>query len=737
MKSPPKKAKKKPGAARKKPAESGRFLVRTPILSGLRVERAPQDRFEKFAATLAGYLSPAEIEEIRRAWLYASQAHRDQRRMSGEPYVTHPLAVAGILAAMSLDAATLEAALLHDVIEDTPAERAELVELFGEEVAALVDGVSKLTQIRFESRREAQAENFRKMVLAMVADVRVILIKLADRLHNMRTLAVMPPEKRRRIARETLEIYAPIAQRLGMRKVRLELEDLGFKSLYPDRYRVLARAVRRGRGQRVSAVPKMVKTLGARFEKAGLAIEVNGRDKALYSIYRKMRAKQLPLAEIMDIHGIRMVVSNVDECYRALGLVHAVYKPVPGRFKDYIAIPKANGYQSLHTVIVGPTGQPVEAQIRTETMEHVAENGIAAHWMYKTGQGAAGDEVRTRAWLSGLEEIRAESANPVEFLEHVKVDLTPGEIYVFTPKGEIRQLPSGATPVDFAYAIHTDVGNACVSAKVDRRVVPLRTPLKTGQTVEIVTARGARPNPAWLNSVVSAKARSALHRYLRDLKAEDAERLGRRMLEQALARHKIALKRSGEKLAEVVSKLRARDEADLLRRIGTGEFPALLVAQHFLDETPGDARRASSPIAIRGTEGLAVTLARCCHPIPGDRIAGLLTRGKGLVVHRVDCGNLAARKDSDRVVDIAFDLRRRGDYPVELRLELLNERGALAAVAATVSTAGANIIHAQVNEREDDTASLNLELAVHDRVHLARIVRHLRKTVTVLRITRP
>ncbi|MGH8273640.1 MAG: RelA/SpoT family protein [Gammaproteobacteria bacterium] len=711
--------------------------MRAPRIAGLRAERSPDAQFDRFATTLAAYLSPAEIEEVRRAWLYAGEAHRDQRRMSGEPYVTHPLAVAGILAGMSLDAATLEAALLHDVIEDTPAERAELVELFGEEVAALVDGVSKLTQIRFESRREAQAENFRKMVLAMVADVRVIVIKLADRLHNMRTLAVMPPEKRRRIARETLEIYAPIAQRLGMRKIRLELEDIGFQHLYPDRYRVLARAVRRGRGQRVSAVPKMVKTLAGRCETAGIEAEVGGRDKALYSIYRKMRAKQLPLAEVMDIHGIRMVTDSVDDCYRVLGLVHAAYKPVPGRFKDYIAIPKANGYQSLHSVIVGPTGQPVEAQIRTEAMEQVAENGIAAHWMYKTGQGAAGDELRTRAWLSSLDDIRAESANPLEFLEHVKVDLAPGEIYVFTPKGEIMRLPSGATPVDFAYAVHTDVGNACVSARVDRRVVPLRTPLRTGQTVEVVTARSARPNPAWLNFVVSAKARSALHRYLRDLKAEDAERLGRRMLEQALARYKIALKKTGDKLGEIARRLKASGEHDLLRRIGNGEFPAPLVAQHFLSPEETGAGTAGAPIEIHGTEGLAVTLARCCHPIPGDRIAGLLTRGKGLVVHRVDCKNLAAQKDSDRVVDVAFNLRPSSDYPAELRLELLNERGGLAAVAATVSSADANIVHAQVHEREDRTASIRLEISVHDRAHVARIVRHLRKIPAVLHISRP
>ncbi len=695
-----------------------------------------ESKLSDLTADLARYLAPAEIEEVRRAYLYAQEAHRDQRRLTGEPYITHPLAVARILAQMSLDAATLEAALLHDVIEDTPAERGELAELFGEEVARLVDGVSKLTQIRFESRREAQAENFRKMVLAMVADVRVILIKLADRLHNMRTLGVMPAEKRRRIARETLEIYAPIAHRLGMRRIRLELEDLGFRSLYPDRYRVLARAVRRERGLRVSAVPKMVKTLASRCAGAGLDAQVRGRDKALYSIYRKMREKSLRLSEVMDIHGIRIVTANVDDCYRVLGLVHGVYKPVPGRFKDYIALPKANGYQSLHSVIVGPTGQPVEVQIRTEAMEQVAENGISAHWMYKTGQAAGSDEIRARDLLRSLDEINAESATPIEFLEHAKIDLAPNDIYVFTPKGEIIELPRGATPVDFAYSVHTDIGNACVSAKVDRRVVPLRTQLQTGQTVEVITARNAKPNPAWLNFVVSAKARSALRRFLRDMRAEDAERLGRRMLQQALESYGLDLKRKNRELERVAQELKIDSTLELLRRIGIGELPALLVARRFVTDADATPLSPAAPIEIRGTEGFAVSLARCCHPVPGDRIAGLLTRGKGLVVHRVDCGNLIAQKDSDRVVDIAFHEEARRDYPAELRLELEDERGVLASVAATVSAEGSNIHHAQVAEREDGISVLTLELTVHDRTHLARIIRRLRKTTSVLRVVR-
>ena len=697
---------------------------------------AVEARLSDLSAELARYLAPAEVEEVRRAYLYAQEAHSNQRRLSGEPYITHPLAVARILAGMSLDAVTLEAALLHDVIEDTPAERAELAELFGEDVARLVDGVSKLTQIRWESRREAQAANFRKMVLAMVADVRVILIKLADRLHNMRTLAVMPPEKRRRIARETLEIYAPIAHRLGMRRIRLELEDLGFRALYPDRYRVLERTVRRRHGQRASSVPKMVKTLTTRCTETGLQAQVSGRDKALYSIYRKMRAKSLRLDEVMDIHGIRIVTASVDDCYRILGLVHGTYHPVPGHFKDYIALPKTNGYQSLHSVIVGPTGQPVEVQIRTVAMEQIAENGVCAHWMYKTGEAAGSEELRARDLLRSLDEISEVSATPIEFLEHAKVDLAPNDIYVFTPKGEIIELPRGATPVDFAYAVHTDIGNTCVSAKVERRVVPLRTQLHTGQTVEIITARSARPNPAWLNFVVTAKARSALRRFLRDLQTGDARRLGRRMLQQALSGYRLDLRRERRHLPQVAAKFKLEDADELLRRIGTGELPALLVARHFAPAGEDAPSVEASPIEIRGTEGLAVALARCCHPIPGDRIAGLLTRGKGLVVHRLDCGNLLAQRDSDHVVDIAFQSAVQHDYPAELRLELEGQRGVLASVAATVTAEGSNIQHAQVSEREDDTAVMTLEVTVRDRTHLARIIRRLRKMQSVLRVVR-
>lgn len=708
--------------------------MRAPRFSVIR-ERPPEAWFDGFSKKLTNYLSPAEVEEIRRAFLYAQEAHRYQSRLSGEPYITHPLAVAYILAGMSFDVQTLEAALLHDVIEDTPVERAEIAELFGEEVALLVDGVSKLTQIRFETRQEAQAENFRKMVLAMVADVRVILIKLADRLHNMRTLEVMPPAKRRRIARETLEIYAPIAHRLGMRKIRLELEDLGFRALYPDRYQVLMRSLKRNYGQSPRAIPKIIKHLQEECDHSGLEVRISGRNKAVYSIYRKMRDKGAKLSEISDIHGIRMVTTETGACYRVLGIVHGTYKPVPGRFKDYIAIPKDNGYQSLHTVIVGPNGIPVEVQIRTEAMKRVAENGIAAHWMYKTGQGAATDEIRTREWLRNLEKIRAETPSPVEFLEHAKVDLVPGEIYVFTPKGKIIALPQGATPVDFAYAVHTEVGNSCVSAKINQRIVPLRMPLEAGQTVQIITARRAQPNPAWLNFVVTAKARSTLRRYLRDRSERDSVRLGRRMLEQALGLHRGGLRWRRSALDEAADRLKTGNRYELLRRIGSGEFPAPLVAGHFLEEG-GEMAPPGDPIEIRGTTGFATTLSPCCHPIPGDRIAGLLTRGKGLMIHRIDCRNLAAQKEQDRIVDVAFEPNAKSEYVVELKLDVDNQLGVLARVAATVANAGSNILHAQIHEYEDRTSSTVLEITVRDRRHLAGIIRHLRKMPAVLRIMR-
>ncbi|MBW3568114.1 MAG: RelA/SpoT family protein, partial [Proteobacteria bacterium] len=508
-----------------------------------RVQRAKRSGLDLLLEKARAYLPDDQVRDIQKAYDFGAIAHEGQKRLTGEPYITHPVAVAAILADMRMDRATIIAAILHDVLEDTPTAKTRVAEEFGEEVAQLVDGVSKLTQIKFRSKAEAQAENFRKMLLAMVQDIRVILVKLSDRLHNMRTLGVMPPAKRRRIARETLDIYVPIASRLGMNDFRLELEDLGFRNMYPQRYRVLARRMKKARGNQ----KEIVKTISSAFEGAlgqeNIYAEVRGREKHLYSVYKKMKEKSLSFDEVLDVYGFRIVVDKVDTCYRALGVVHNVYKPVPGRFKDYIAIPKTNGYQSLHTVLFGPNGVPIEVQIRTVDMDRIAEAGIAAHWLYKTGsQSSTSPEVRAREWLRSVMEMQKGSGNSLEFLENVKVDLFPDEVYVFTPQGDIRRLPRGATAVDFAYAVHTDVGNTCVAAKIDRRLAPLRTPLLNGQTVEVITAPNAKPNPAWLNFVVTAKARANIRHYLKNLKEEEAVELGRRLLDRALEAHKLRVK---------------------------------------------------------------------------------------------------------------------------------------------------------------------------------------------------
>ncbi|HKJ75926.1 MAG TPA: RelA/SpoT family protein, partial [Gammaproteobacteria bacterium] len=532
-------------------------------------------------ALLEQYMAPEQVAEVYRAYLFGAEAHEGQHRRSGEPFIYHPLTVARILAEMRMDHQSITAAILHDVIEDTPTAKEQVAENFGEEVAELVDGVSKLTHIEFENRREAQAENFRKMMLAMTRDLRVILVKLADRLHNMRTLGAMPAEKRRRIARETLEIYAPIAARLGMNAVRLELEDLGFAAYYPMRYRVLLEAVHRARGNRKEVVQKIGSAIEERLRQEELDCEVIGREKHLYSLYIKMRNKHLSFNEVMDVYAFRIIVDRVDTCYRVLGAVHNLYKPVPGKFKDYIAIPKANGYQSLHTVLFGPYGVPVEVQIRTRDMERVAEAGIAAHWLYKTGDGQANNaQARAREWLRNLLEMQMQAGNSVEFLEHVKIDLFPDEVYVFTPSGEILELPRGATSIDFAYSVHTDVGNHCVAARIDRRLQPLNTQLVNGQTVEVITAHTARPNPAWLNFVVTGKARANIRHFLKNQRRDEAVALGRRLLDKALtgldsslddlppSRIKAVLDESGLVRLE-----------DLLEEVGLGDRSAPLAAR--------------------------------------------------------------------------------------------------------------------------------------------------------------
>jgi len=691
-------------------------------------------------AKLEGYLPPPEVERVQEAYDFAFQAHEGQRRRSGEPYITHPVAVADLLADLHLDSQTLIAAILHDVMEDTPTLKDEITTRFGHEVAELVDGVSKLDQIQFKSRAEAQAESFRKMLLAMVRDIRVIMVKLADRTHNMRTLGAMPPAKRRSIARETLEIYAPIANRLGMHAIKVELEDLGFRALYPRRYRVIESVVRKAKGNHKQFVTKIAETLKGALDKAGIPARVEGREKDVHSIYQKMRRKKVSLNEIVDVHGIRIIVDSADTCYRTLGIVHGVYKPMPGRFKDYIAIPRANGYQSLHTTLFGPGGTPLEAQIRTTAMHEVAESGIAAHWQYKdTDDSARTYSDRAREWLQQLVEIQ-QGGNSEEFLESVKVDLFPDKVYVFTPKGEIRRLPRGSTCVDFAYAVHTDVGNRCVAAKVDRRLVPLRTPLRNGQTVEVITAKGATPNPSWVNFVVTAKARAAIRQYLKGLKRSEAVDLGRRLLNQALEEFSLGLRKiPAETLDAVVRDLGLRNEDDLYERIGLGERVAPFIARRLL---PDDAEAApeavvAGPLAIAGTEGLVVTFARCCFPIPNDPILANLSSGRGVVIHREACGNLSTfRKQPEKWISVAWRPAVDRLFHVEIKAEVTNRMGVLAQVAAAISGTQTNIDRVSLVERDSDCSTLTFELLVQDRRHLARVIRAVRRMPEVMKLTR-
>src|SRR5450432_1622972 len=691
---------------------------------------------------LEAYLPPAQIELVREAYEFSAQRHQGQKRLSGEPYITHPVAVADILADLHLDADTLIAAILHDVIEDTPTAKAEIVSMFGEVVADLVDGVSKLDQIQFKNRAEAQAESFRKMLLAMVRDIRVIMVKLADRMHNMRTLGVVPPLKRRRSARETLEIYAPIAERLGLYAVKLELEDLGFRALYPYRYKVLERELKRARGNQKEFVGKIAETFKATLKKSEIVAGVEGREKHPYSIYKKMQNKKISLNEMVDVYGFRIIVDSADTCYRTLGLAHGVYKPMPGRFKDYIAIPRVNGYQSLHTTLFGPNGIPIEVQIRSEQMHRVAESGIAAHWKYKSGGDGFGgvEHDRAREWLASLVQIQ-EGGSSEEFLESVKVDLFPDKVYVFTPKGKILRLPTGATTVDFAYAIHTDVGNRCVAAKVDRRLVPLRTSLRNGQTVEIITAKGAKPNPSWSSFLVTAKARAAIRQYLKNLKKGDALELGRRLLGLALEEFSLNLKKiPAADIDAVVKELNLRDADELFEKIGLGERLAPLVARRLQpQEANGEngAANAGGPLMIAGTEGLLVTYARCCFPIPNDPIMAYLSAGRGVMIHRQNCGNLAEyRKQPEKWIAVAWEGVHDRLFNSEIRVEVTNRMGVLAAVASKIAATETNIDHVSLLERDGDSSTLKFELQVRDRQHLAQVIKTIRRMPDVQRLFR-
>ena len=686
------------------------------------------------------YLPEAQVERVLRAFQVGAQAHEGQERKSGEPYITHPVAVAGILAELGLDAETIIAAILHDTLEDTELSRDALAAEFGEVVAELVDGVTKLDKMRFGSRQEADAESFRKMLLAMARDLRVILIKLADRLHNMRTLGAKDADSRRRIARETLEIFAPIAQRLGMNKFKAELQDLGFRALYPDRYRVISDRIRAAIGNRREAMGKIETALSMRLTADHLQSRVVGRIKSPWSIYSKMRGEHKSFAQLMDVYGFRVVVDSAMSCYMGLGAVHALYKPVDKRFKDFIAIPKANGYQSLHTVLLGPFGAPIEVQIRTAEMDSVAERGVAAHWAYKTDSGPANSaQARAREWLSSLADSSANTVSS-EFIEAVKIDLFPDEVYLFTPRGDILSLPRNATALDFAYAVHTDVGDHAVAARVDKKLLPLRTRLESGQLVEIITAPSAMPNPAWLESVVTGKARTAIRQYLKHLQHEDAVDFGHRMLDRALD----ALGSSLDGIPAAVldrfleaSKLKRLEE--LLSDIALGNRMPDVVASQLLKsrgKQPGDVPQApqhvQEKIRITGAERGVLSFANCCHPLPGDDIIGYLSSGKGIVVHREECPNVVElRKSPERCVAIEWDRDVQGDYRAQLRIEVINRPGVLATVAAAIAAADSNIENVEYVERDAAAATLLFAMEVKNRKHLADVIRRVRRTGVV------
>jgi RelA/SpoT family (p)ppGpp synthetase len=693
---------------------------------------------------LEDYLEPDQVQEVYNAYLFGAEAHEGQHRMSGEPYIYHPVAAARILAELRLDHKSIIAAILHDVIEDTPTAKEQIASEFGGDVAELVDGVSKLTQMEFESHAEAQAENFRKMILAMVRDIRVILVKLADRLHNMRTLGVMRPDKRRRIARETLDIYAPIANRLGINALRVELEELGFEALYPLRYRVLQKAVLKARGHRKEILNKIETAIKRRVQQEKLSARILSREKHLYSLYKKIRDKTLSFEEIYDVYAFRIIVDEVDTCYRALGIVHNLFKPVPGKFKDYIAIPKANGYQSLHTILFGPYGVPIEVQIRTEEMDRVAEAGVAAHWVYKSGEQNI-DQMHSgaREWLRELLEMQKRAGNSLEFLESVKIDLFPDAVYVFTPAGEIMKLPHGATVVDFAYAVHTDVGNTCIAARVDRVDVPLRTTLRSGQTVEIVTADAAHPSPAWLSFVVSAKARSNIRHYQKNLKRGEAIELGRRMLDRALGVVGVSADDiSGKRLHTLLADYQLEKADDLLAEIGLGQRPSVLVARALVPsedsdiDSPGD-ESVIPPLVIKGTEGMVTRFSKCCRPIPGDPVVGIITGGRGMMIHTQGCRNISEGKfPPENCLEVHWEPGLDEEFPVEVSVVVEDRRGVLATVATVIGDAGSNIENVGIEERDGLTNNLLFRITVHNREHLARVMREVRKIPPVIRITR-
>lgn len=700
--------------------------------------------FEDLKTLLSSYLPAEQVSLVQEAFIVARDAHEGQTRSSGEPYITHPVAVATILAEMRLDYETVSAALLHDVIEDTPVTKEQLAAQFGSAVAELVYGVSKLDKLKFRDHKEAQAENFRKMVMAMVQDIRVILIKLADRTHNMRTLGALRPDKRRRIARETLEIFSPIANRLGIHSFKSELEELGFEALYPMRARILRESVKRARGNRKEVIDSVYKEIDGRLHEAGIKAAVYGREKNLYSIYNKMVKKELHFYEVMDIYAFRVIVDDIDTCYRVLGQMHSLYKPRPGRFKDYIAIPKTNGYQSLHTSLVGPHGVPVEIQIRTEYMDQMADKGVAAHWAYKSSGDATGStaQIRAQRWMKNLLELQQSAGNSFEFIESVKTDLFPDEIYVFTPEGRILELPAGATPVDFAYAVHTDIGNSCVGARVERQPFPLSRPLTSGQTIEIITAPGARPNAAWLNFVVTSRARTKIRQFLKNLRTEESIILGRRLLSHSLGGKKIE-DVPADNLQQVLQDTRHESLDGLLADIGLGNQMSVVIARRLLGLHDQEPEKKTSPahrkLPIRGAGGMLVTFAKCCRPIPGDAIIAHISPGKGLVVHQEGCPNIRGyNREPDKYQPVQWDMEHLGDqeFKTGIQVEVINHQGVLAQLANVIAATGANIHSISTEERDARVYQVSLLITAKHRVHLADIMRKIRVMPDVVRVNR-
>jgi RelA/SpoT family (p)ppGpp synthetase len=693
--------------------------------------------FEGLEKKISGYLPKNQVDYVRASYILARDAHEGQTRSSGDPYITHPVAVSSILADMKLDHETLMAALLHDVIEDTEYSKEDLSLAFGETVAELVEGVSKLDKLKFSSKQEAQAENFRKMLMAMVKDIRVILIKLSDRTHNMRTLGSLRPEKRRRIALETLEIYSPLAHRLGIYDIKNELEDLGFQAMYPMRYRALKSAVNQARGNRKEIIERTQLDLTNKLVEYKINGRVQGREKHLYSIYSKMKTKELSFNDVMDIYGFRIIVDSVDNCYRVLGAIHGMYKPIENRFKDYIAIPRSNGYQSLHTSLKGPHGIPVEVQIRTEEMDHLADKGIAAHWVYKeNGDIDNSSQLRANQWMQSLVELQQNASTSVEFIETVKSDLFPDEIYVFSPKGKIIELPTGATAVDFAYAVHSDVGNTCVGARVDHKNYPLSSPLENGQSIEIITSPRAKPNANWLNFVVSAKARSNIRHFLKRQHSDDATNMGNRLLRHALGSIKLDEIAQSE-IERLVEDTKYASFEELLANIGMGNEISAMVARRLVGDNI-EIPDKKGTVAIRGTEGLMVHFSRCCHPIPDDEVVAILSPGKGVVIHQTGCSNIRklSKEEPQRVLPMLWDEDAQGDFRAAVRVEAINQQGTLASLTAAIASCDSSIVNLQTHDREDNHLIVDIEMTTRNRIHFATIMRKIRTLPELQKVSR-